>query len=56
MAAMTSAFALGQIAGPLSVSFVVRADGGFALALLAAASLLAASACALAYRAKERAN
>jgi len=55
MAAMTSAFALGQIAGPLSVSFVVGADGGFPEALLAAASLLAASACALAYgRAKAR--
>jgi len=50
MAAMTSAFALGQIAGPLSVSFVVGADGGFSEALLAAASLLAASAYALAYR------
>jgi predicted MFS family arabinose efflux permease len=50
MAAMTSAFALGQIAGPLSVSLVVGADGGFAPALLAAASLLAASAYALAHR------
>jgi predicted MFS family arabinose efflux permease len=50
MAAMTSAFALGQIGGPLSVSLVVRADRGFAPALLAAAALLAASACALAYR------
>jgi len=50
MAAMTSAFALGQIAGPLSVSFVVGADGGFPEALLAAASLLAASAYALAHR------
>ena len=50
MAAMTSAFALGQVAGPVSVSFVVSADGGFSEPLLAAASLLAASACALAYR------
>jgi predicted MFS family arabinose efflux permease len=50
MAAMTSAFALGQIAGPLGVSFVVGADGGFPEALLAAASLLTASACALAHR------
>jgi len=50
MAAMTSAFALGQIAGPLSVSLVVGADGGFSEALLVAASLLAASAYALAYR------
>jgi predicted MFS family arabinose efflux permease len=49
MAAMTAAFALGQIAGPLGVSFVVDADGGFSVALLVAASLLAASACALAY-------
>jgi predicted MFS family arabinose efflux permease len=50
MAAMTSAFALGQIAGPLGVSFVVDADGGFSVALLVAASLLAASAYALAHR------
>ena len=50
MAAMTAAFALGQIAGPLSVSFAVGADGGFSAALLVAAALLAASASALAYR------
>jgi predicted MFS family arabinose efflux permease len=50
MAAMTSAFALGQIAGPLSVSFVVGADGGFSEALLAASLLLATSAYALSYR------
>jgi predicted MFS family arabinose efflux permease len=50
MAAMTSAFALGQIAGPLSVSFVVGADGGFSAALLAASLLLATSAYALSYR------
>jgi predicted MFS family arabinose efflux permease len=49
MAAMTAAFALGQIAGPLSVSFVVGADGGFSAALLVAALLLAASASALAF-------
>ncbi len=51
MAAMTAAFALGQIAGPLGVSAVAGARGGFGPALLAAALLLAASACALAYRA-----
>jgi predicted MFS family arabinose efflux permease len=48
MAAMTAAFALGQVAGPLSVSFVARADGGFAAPLLAAAVVLAASASVLA--------
>ncbi len=42
MAAMTAAFAAGQIAGPLSVSFLVGAGGGFSAALLiACASLLA---------------
>src|SRR5262249_61541154 len=33
MAALTSAFALGQIAGPISVSLVVGAGGNFAAAL-----------------------
>lgn len=43
MAALTAAFALGQIVGPLSVPLLV-AHGGFAAALLAAALVLAASA------------
>jgi len=44
MAAMTSAFAVGQIAGPLSVSALTAATGGFAPALVVAASLLGLSA------------
>lgn len=39
IAAMTSAFAAGQIAGPLTIS-AGSADGGFAIALIFAASLL----------------
>ena len=48
MAAMTAAFAAGQIAGPLSVSFLVGAGGGFAGALLIACALLVAGAALLA--------
>jgi len=44
IAAMTSAFALGQIVGPLSISLV---GGGFERPLLVAAALLALSALAL---------
>jgi len=44
MAAMTAAFAAGQIIGPLSVSFVVGAGGGFAGALLFACAVLVAGA------------
>jgi predicted MFS family arabinose efflux permease len=47
MAALTSAFALGQVAGPLLVSSLVAAGGGFRGALLLAAALLVASAWAL---------
>jgi predicted MFS family arabinose efflux permease len=43
MAAMTSAFAVGQIGGPLFVSYVAASDG-FRHALLVASALLAASA------------
>ncbi|HEX7054031.1 MAG TPA: YbfB/YjiJ family MFS transporter [Burkholderiales bacterium] len=43
MAALTAAFALGQVVGPLSVPLLV-AHGGFAAALLLAAALLALSA------------
>jgi MFS family permease len=46
MAALTAAFAFGQIAGPLSVPLLV-AHGGFAAALLVAAALLALSAALL---------
>jgi|CXWL01.1.fsa_nt_gi MFS family permease len=44
MAAMTAAFAAGQIAGPLSVSFLVGAGGGFSTALLIACASLVAGA------------
>jgi MFS family permease len=47
MAAMTSAFALGQIAGPVSVSYLVGVQGGFERALVIAAALLALGAVAL---------
>jgi predicted MFS family arabinose efflux permease len=47
MAAMTSAFALGQIAGPVSVSYFVGAHGGFERSLVIAAALLALSPLAL---------
>jgi MFS family permease len=47
MAAMTSAFALGQIAGPLTVSALVAMGGTVAQALELAASLLALSAVVL---------
>jgi predicted MFS family arabinose efflux permease len=47
IAAMTSAFALGQIVGPLAVSALLRASGGFSAALFFAAALLAVSAAAL---------
>jgi len=47
IAAMTSAFAVGQIVGPLAVSALVRATGGFSAALIAAAALLVISAAAL---------
>jgi len=47
MAALTSAFALGQIAGPVSVSLVVGAGGNFAAALAIACAALVVSAYAL---------
>jgi len=47
MAALTSAFALGQIAGPVSVSLVVGAGGNFAAALAIACAALIVSAYAL---------
>ena len=47
MAAMTSAFALGQILGPVIVSFLVQSTGGFVPALILAAAMLAVSAVAL---------
>jgi predicted MFS family arabinose efflux permease len=47
IAAMTAAFALGQILGPLAVAWLIRATGGFSSALILAAVLLALSAGAL---------
>jgi predicted MFS family arabinose efflux permease len=47
MAAMTAAFGAGQILGPLCVSAVAAAGGGFAPALLLATAALAVSAWAL---------
>jgi len=47
MAAMTSAFALGQILGPVIVSLLVQSTGGFAPALILAAAMLALSAISL---------
>jgi len=44
MAAMTAAFAFGQIVGPLSVSFLVSAGGSISAALLAACAMLVAGA------------
>ncbi len=49
MAAMTSAFATGQIVGPLAVSYLALAGGGFFQALLAACGLLLVSAGTLAW-------
>jgi len=47
MAAMTAAFALGQIAGPISVSLVVGAGGSVSAALMIASVFLVVSAYAL---------
>jgi predicted MFS family arabinose efflux permease len=44
MAAMTAAFAAGQIAGPLAVSFLVSVGAGFSAALLFACGVLVAGA------------
>lgn len=56
IAAMTSAFALGQILGPLAAGYWVRATGGFSGALILAAALLAISALALMRGGRERAS
>jgi MFS family permease len=47
MAAMTSAFAIGQIIGPVSVSYLVGAGADFSRPLLVACLLLVASAAVL---------
>ena len=47
IAAMTSAFALGQVVGPLAVAWLARSTGGFSGALILASALLTLSALAL---------
>ena len=47
LSAMTAAFALGQMLGPLSVSLVFALGGGLDAALLLGASVLIAGGCAL---------
>jgi MFS family permease len=47
IAAMASAFAIGQIVGPIAVRYTLGGDGGFSRPLLAAASVLCVSAWAL---------
>jgi predicted MFS family arabinose efflux permease len=49
MAAMTSAFAVGQILGPVIVGFLVDSSGGFAMTLMLAAALLAVGAMSLSF-------
>ena len=44
MAVLTSAFALGQIVGPVIVSYVVAASGSFSVALMIASAVLVVSA------------
>jgi len=44
MAALTSAFALGQIVGPVIVSYVVAASGSISVALMIASAVLVVSA------------
>jgi predicted MFS family arabinose efflux permease len=44
MAALTSAFAVGQIVGPIVVSYAVAAGGGFTVALMIACVVLVVSA------------
>jgi len=47
IAAMASAFAIGQIVGPVAVRYTIGGDGGFSRPLAAAALVLCASAWAL---------
>ena len=52
MATMTSAFAAGQIVGPICVGYVVGPDEDFSLALLMAGAVLAAGAGVLVRRSR----
>ena len=47
LSAMTAAFAIGQLLGPLSARALLNTGGGLASALLIASGVLAAGACAL---------
>ncbi len=47
IAAMTAAFAIGQIAGPLCVSYLAAKEGAFSVPLSIASLLLALSGAAL---------
>jgi hypothetical protein len=48
MAAMTSAFAVGQLVGPILIALLEKLPHGFTLVLLAATACLVAGAVALA--------
>ena len=54
IAAMTAAFAAGQIVGPLCVSLIMSAGGGFSAALLIACAVLVAGAALLLVRPARR--
>jgi predicted MFS family arabinose efflux permease len=56
IAAMTAAFAAGQIAGPLSVAWLFSGHSGFSVALLVAAASLALGALMLVGRPNHRAG
>jgi hypothetical protein len=53
MAAMTSAFAVGQLTGPILIALLEKQSHGFTLVLLAATASLAAGALALASQRSE---
>jgi Uncharacterised MFS-type transporter YbfB len=54
IAAMTAAFAAGQIAGPVCVSLLADKHNGFSIALLLASGLLTLSAGALFARSRKK--
>jgi predicted MFS family arabinose efflux permease len=55
IAAMTAAFALGQIVGPVSVSYTITAGGDFSVALLVASLILGVGAYGLSRSPREEA-
>ena len=54
MAAMTAAFAAGQLAGPLALPYVMGAEGDFSKILLLAAGALLTGTCLLPLRTAAR--